>query len=42
MVSEKKIFLRFSHYKSMAANDPWGMSNLDPRGSIGRIYVGDH
>ena len=39
MVSEK-IFLRFSHY--MGANDPWGMANLDPRGFIGRIYVGDH
>ena len=21
---------------------PWGMANLDPRGLIGRIYVGDH
>ena len=26
----------------MGANDPWGMANLDPRGLIGRIYVGDH
>ena len=42
MVSEKKIFLRFSHYKSMEANDPWGMANLDPRDLIVRIYVGDH
>ena len=42
MVSEKKIFFRFSHYKSMGANDPQGMANLDPRGFIGRIYVGDH
>ena len=42
MVSEKKIFLRFSHYKSMGANEPRGMANLDPRGFIGRIYVGDH
>ena len=42
MVSEKKIFLRFSHYKSMGANDPRGMANLDPRGLIGRVYVGGH
>ena len=42
MVSEKKIFLRFSHYKSMGANDPRGLANLDPRGLIGRIYVEDH
>ena len=42
MVSEKKIFLRFSHYKSMEADDPWGMANLDPRDLIVRIYVGDH
>ena len=38
----EKIFLRFSRYKSMGANDPWGMANLDLRGLIGRIYVGDH
>ena len=42
MVSEKKIFLCFSHYKSMGANDPWGVASLGPRGLIGRIYVGDH
>ena len=35
-------FLSFSHYKSMGANDPQGMTNLDPRGTVGRIYVGDH
>ena len=35
-------FLSFSHYKCMGANDPWGMANLDPRGIVGRIYVGDH
>ena len=40
MVSEKKTSL--SHYKSMGANNPWGMANLDPRGLIGRIYVEDH
>ena len=42
MVSEKKIFLSFSHYKSMGDNDPQGMASLGPRGLIGRIYVGDH
>ena len=34
VVSEKKIFLCFSHCKSMGANDP--------RGMIGRIYKEDH
>ena len=34
--------LSFAHYKSMRANDPRGMANLDPRGLIGRIYEGDH
>ena len=34
---EKKSF---SHYKSMGGNDPQGVDNLDPRGVIGRIYVG--
>ena len=43
IVSEKKIFLRFfSYYKSMEANDPRGVANLDPRGMIGRIYEGYH
>ena len=42
MVSEKKIFLSFSHYKSMGANAPRGVASLDPRGLIGRIYVGDN
>ena len=35
-------FLSFSHYKSMGVNEPRSMANLDPRGMIGRIYVGDH
>ena len=26
----------------MGANDPQGVVNLDPRGLIGKIYVGDH
>ena len=30
MVSEKKIFLVFFHYKSMGANDPRGVDSLDP------------
>ena len=42
MGSEKKIFYVFSYYKSMEANDPRGMANLDPRGMIGRIYEGYH
>ena len=25
----------------MGANDPRGVANLDPRGMVGRIYVGD-
>ena len=35
-------FLSCSHYKSMGANDPQSMANLDPKGMVGRIYVGDH
>ena len=35
-------FLSISHYKSMGANEPQGVANLDPRGMVGRIYVGDH
>ena len=42
MVSEKKIFLSFSHYKSLRVFDPWGMASFDTKGLIGRIYVGDH
>ena len=43
MVSEKKdFFFKFSHYKSMGANYPQCIANLDPRGMVGRIYVGDH
>ena len=34
--------LSFSYYKSAGVNDPWGMASLDPRGMVGRIYVGDH
>ena len=41
MVSEKN-FLSISHYKSMAANESRGVANLDPRGIVGRVYVGNH
>ena len=26
----------------MGANEPRGVANLDPRGMVGSIYVGDH
>ena len=26
----------------MRANEPRGVANLDPRGMVGRIFVGDH
>ena len=42
LVSEKKIFLCFSHCKSMGANDPRGGVILDPRAMVGRIYKEDH
>ena len=42
VVSEKKIFLCFSHSKSMGANDPRGGAIFDPRSMIGRIYIEDH
>ena len=42
MVSQKNIFLSFSYYKCMGANKHLGVASLDPRGLIGRIYVGDH
>ena len=35
---EEDFFLRFSYYKSMEANDPPGVANLDTWGMIGRIY----
>ena len=34
-------FLSFPYYKSMRANDPRGVANLDHRSLIGRIYVVD-
>ena len=38
----REDFLRFFHYKSMGANELRGVANFDPRGMVGRIYVGDH
>ena len=42
VVSEKKIYLCFSHCKSMGANDPRGGAIFVPGGMIGRIYKKDH
>ena len=42
VVSEKKIFLCFSHCKSMGDIDPRGGAIFEPRGMIGRIYIEDH
>ena len=42
VVSVKKIFYVFSYNKSMEANVPRGVVNLDPRGMVGRIYEGYH
>ena len=39
---KEEDFLSFSHYKSIRANEPWGVANLDPRDMVGRIYVVDH
>ena len=41
MFSEKKIFYIYLII-SIGANDSWGVANLDPRGMVGRIYIGDH
>ena len=42
LMASEKDFLRFSHFKSIGVNDARGTANLDPRGMVGRIYVGDH
>ena len=42
VASEKKIFLCFSHCKSMGANDPRGGATFDSRGMVGRSYEEDH
>ena len=41
MVSEK-IFKVFHIISLMGTLDPLGEASLDPRGLIGKIYVGDH
>ena len=41
MVSEK-IFKVLSQYKSMQILDSLGVASMNPRGSIGRINVGDN
>ena len=42
MVSENKIFFTFSYCKSTGDDDPRGVAYIDPRGMIGRLYVGYH
>ena len=42
LVSEKKIFLCFSHCYSTGANGPRGVVFFDPRGMVGRIYKEGH
>ena len=37
----REEFLSFSQNKSMGAIDRGGVASFDPRGLIGRIYVGD-
>ena len=37
-----KANFTFSSYKAMGDDDPRGLANLDPRGMIGRTYVGYH
>ena len=38
--SREEDFKSFSHNKSIEAIDPQGVACFDPRGLIGRIYVG--
>ena len=38
----QKIFLKLFPSRSMEAKDPDGLVNLEPRGMVGMIYVGDH
>ena len=43
MVSEKKIFEGSLCYIALYIHmTHWGVASLEPRGLIGRIYVGDH
>ena len=34
--------MKFFHHKSTGDNEHRGVANLDPKGMIGRIYLGDH
>ena len=42
LIVQTRIFLSFSHNKTMGTNDPMDMANLDPRSMVGRINVGEH
>ena len=42
LVSKKKIFVSFSHCKSMETIYPRGVAKFDPGDMIGTIYVEDH
>ena len=33
--------MNYFYYESMGANDPSGIADLDPRGMVGRIHVGN-
>ena len=39
---EEDFFFLFSYCMTMGDDDPRGVTNLDPRGIIGRIYVEYH
>ena len=39
---EEDFFFIFSYFMTMGDDDPRGVTNLDPRGIIGRIYVEYH
>ena len=42
VVSEKTFEVFFSYITLYKYMTHWGMAGLEPRGLIGRIYVGDH
>ena len=42
VVSDKEIILHFPTVSLLNMMTPRGLANLDPRGIIGRIYVGYH
>ena len=41
-IAHLRVNFTFSYCKSMGDDDPRGLANLNPRGMIGRIYVGYH